>query len=124
VDKAIAWILFDVGQRSQVAGVGQLVEVDDRPGLVGQPLVDKIRADEAGTAGNDDHGEGGRRSMARRMVWTAILPATQAVVGTVTNSGCLVIEFDQFGVLGKRRETADRDMRKPRTAIEKTNRSK
>ena len=40
---------------SRVAGVGELVEVDDRLVARGEPVEDEIGADEAGAAGDQDH---------------------------------------------------------------------
>ena len=39
-------------QRFQVAGIGQLVEVDDGLVGLGQPVEDEVGTDEAGCAGN------------------------------------------------------------------------
>ena len=39
-------------QRFQVAGIGQLVEVDDRLVGLSQPVEDKVGTDEAGSAGD------------------------------------------------------------------------
>ena len=55
LDEAIIRLVLDVFQVSEVAGVGQLVEVDD---LVFRIFVDEeaddVAADEAGAASNDD----------------------------------------------------------------------
>ena len=41
-------------QGFQIAGVGQLVEVDDGLVGLGQPVEDEVAADETGTAGDED----------------------------------------------------------------------
>ena len=53
--KHVARIAVQRCQVLQIAGVGELVEVDDR--LVGlrQPVEDEIAADEAGAAGDQNH---------------------------------------------------------------------
>jgi hypothetical protein len=40
----------------QVAGVGELVEVHDRLVGAGEPVEHEVAADEAGAAGDEDHG--------------------------------------------------------------------
>jgi hypothetical protein len=39
----------------EVAGIGQLVEIDDGRLLMGEPFEDKVRADETRAAGHKDH---------------------------------------------------------------------
>ena len=55
LDEEVARIATQRCEILEVAGVGQRVEVDD--GLIGlrQPVEDEIAADEAGTAGDEDH---------------------------------------------------------------------
>ena len=52
--KAIARIAFDGSQVLEIAGVSQLVEIDDPRTLRGNPLENEIRADEARATGNQD----------------------------------------------------------------------
>ena len=54
MDEAVAWVVFDRPQRIEIAGVGQLVEVDDLAGLLGNALADEAAADEAGAAGDQN----------------------------------------------------------------------
>ncbi|GIW99730.1 MAG: hypothetical protein KatS3mg111_3063 [Pirellulaceae bacterium] len=46
-------MIGDVGQRVQVAGIGQLVDVQDRVALVDQ-VADQVRADKTGSPGDQD----------------------------------------------------------------------
>ena len=54
VHEVVATVVGDRVQRIEVAGVGQLVEIDDRALFLGQPLAHEATADEAGAAGNQD----------------------------------------------------------------------
>jgi len=56
LDEDVARIVLERGQGLEIAGVGELVEVDDRFVALGDPVEDEIGADEAGAAGNQDHG--------------------------------------------------------------------
>jgi len=58
-DKDIPGIALQRGKVLEVARVGQLVEVDDGVFLKGDPVENKVRADESGTAGNEDCGHDG-----------------------------------------------------------------
>ena len=46
-----------------VAGVGERVQVDDRLVAPGEPVEDEVGADEAGAAGDQDHGSSGRKGV-------------------------------------------------------------
>jgi hypothetical protein len=50
--KTCARVAVQAGEVLEVAGVGQLVEVDDRLVRLRQPVENKVAADEAGAAGN------------------------------------------------------------------------
>jgi len=50
----VALVLLDVGQVLEVAGVGQCVDVDDLVVAAEQQHAHEVRADEAGTAGDED----------------------------------------------------------------------
>ena len=50
----MARVALQRGQVFQVAGVGQLVEVDDGLVGLGQPVENEIAADEAGAAGDEN----------------------------------------------------------------------
>ena len=53
--EAKARVLHDGSQRLHVAGVGQLVQADDAVlGMMAQQIIDKIGADKARAAGDDD----------------------------------------------------------------------
>ena len=55
LDEAEVGVGHDGGQGLQVAGVGQAVQTDDAVVRMGaEHIVDKVAADEAGTAGDDD----------------------------------------------------------------------
>ncbi len=45
-------------QAAEVAGVGELVEIDDGLGRARQPFQNEVGADEAGSAGDENHGIG------------------------------------------------------------------
>jgi hypothetical protein len=54
-DELVADVASDVVQVVEVAGVGQLVEVDDPDvGICGQEEMDEVAADESGPAGDED----------------------------------------------------------------------
>ena len=55
LNKHMARILGQRGQVGQVARVGELVEVDDRLIMVGQPVEYEIGANEARAAGDQNH---------------------------------------------------------------------
>jgi len=50
----MARIAVQAGEILQVAGVGQLIEVDDRFIRLAQPVEDEISADETGTTGDEN----------------------------------------------------------------------
>ena len=52
--EAIVWIVLDLPQRGEVAGIGQLVDIDDVVAGVGTQMPAHRRADEPGAAGNQD----------------------------------------------------------------------
>jgi hypothetical protein len=52
--EAVAWIVFQLGQIGEAAGIGQLVQRDDRRAFRLAPVPDKIRADESRAAGDED----------------------------------------------------------------------
>ena len=55
LDEAEVGVGHDGGQSLQVAGVGEAVQTDDAVVRVGaEHIVDKVAADEAGAAGDDD----------------------------------------------------------------------
>ena len=54
VDKHMPRIAIQRGEVLPVAGIGELVQVDDRLAGAGQPVQHEVAADEAGTAGNED----------------------------------------------------------------------
>ena len=41
---------------AQIAGVGQRIEIDDRLAFLREPIENEIGADEAGAAGDENHG--------------------------------------------------------------------
>ncbi|MNT40414.1 hypothetical protein D3C72_1767260 [compost metagenome] len=50
----VAWLSFHGGQAAAVAGVGQLVQIDDAVAVVPpQPVEHEVAADEAGAAGDE-----------------------------------------------------------------------
>jgi hypothetical protein len=57
VHEGVALIPLQAGQVFQVAGVGELVEVDHRLIGLGQPVEYEIAADEAGSASHENHCE-------------------------------------------------------------------
>ena len=52
--KAVALAVVDGPQRREVAGIGQLVEVEHVVSRLGQQVPDQGRADEAGAAGDEN----------------------------------------------------------------------
>ena len=54
LDEDVAGMPGHVGQRVEVSGVGQLIEVDQSHGLLGEPLPDEATPDEPGAAGDED----------------------------------------------------------------------
>jgi len=54
LEKGAVEVAFDAGQRFQVAGVGQLVEVEDLMVRLVQQVSDESRTDETGSAGDKD----------------------------------------------------------------------
>ena len=54
VDEFIAADGRDRRQVGGISGVSEAVEVDDRGGLLRQPLQNEVGADESGAAGDDD----------------------------------------------------------------------
>jgi hypothetical protein len=50
--KGMAGVPLDGGEVLEIAGVGELVEVDDGVVLKGDPVEDEVGTDESGTAGN------------------------------------------------------------------------
>ena len=40
---------------TQIAGVGQRIQVDHLPGMASKPVLDEVGADEPGAAGDEDH---------------------------------------------------------------------
>jgi len=54
MDESVARILRHGRQGFQIAGVSQLVEVDDRVAAVADQVPDQGRADESGAAGDED----------------------------------------------------------------------
>src|SRR5690606_17575914 len=52
LNEAIPWACIDLGQRFQIAGIGQLVEVEHLVLGVLNQMADQRRSDEAGSAGN------------------------------------------------------------------------
>jgi hypothetical protein len=55
-DKAVAGIALQGSEVLEVASVGKLIEIDDGVFLKGDPVEDKIGADESGTASDEDGG--------------------------------------------------------------------
>ena len=53
-DKGVAWISLEGGKVLEIAGVGELVEIDDGVLLQGDPVEDEVGTDEAGSAGDED----------------------------------------------------------------------
>jgi len=49
----MARVSLQAGKVLRIAGVGQLVEIDDRSGFAGNPLQHKVGPDETGPAGNE-----------------------------------------------------------------------
>ena len=54
VDQAMARVIFQRGKIVGVAGVGQLVQRDDRLIALGEPVEHEIRTDKAGATGDND----------------------------------------------------------------------
>jgi hypothetical protein len=52
--KAITLVGFDGTQIVEIASVGQLVEIYDAGGFIGNPLENEIRPNEPGAAGDED----------------------------------------------------------------------
>ena len=52
--KGVAWVVLQAGQVFQVAGVGELVQVEHWLIYLRQPVQHKVAADETGTARNED----------------------------------------------------------------------
>jgi hypothetical protein len=52
--EAVAAILGDVGKVVEIAGVGQLVETNDLIARRPQQMMNEVRADESGPAGDED----------------------------------------------------------------------
>ena len=50
--KLVAAVRRNLLEVTQVAGIGQLVKIDDRSSKLRYPLQDEVRADEAGPTGN------------------------------------------------------------------------
>ena len=50
LDEGVAGVAFKVGEGRPVAGIGQLVEVDDGRVELGQPVEDEVSTAEAGCA--------------------------------------------------------------------------
>ena len=62
VDKGVACVAVEVGKRGAVARVGEFVQVDDaRQRITCERVAHEVRADEAGSAGDEknfaDHNE-------------------------------------------------------------------
>src|SRR5206468_8220584 len=51
----VARVACERGQAAQVAGVTQLVEIDDRLGVMREPVENEVGADETRATGNEDH---------------------------------------------------------------------
>jgi hypothetical protein len=58
-DKGVPWVARQAVEVPDVAGVGELVEVYDTLARGGEPVDHEVGADEAGAAGDEDHGAGG-----------------------------------------------------------------
>ncbi len=54
LNEAVAGVVLDVAQVVEVAGVGELVEVDDIVVVMAQEPAHEVGADEAGAAGDED----------------------------------------------------------------------
>jgi len=54
LDEDMPGVVLQAGQVFQIAGVGQVIEVDDGFVGQGQPVEDKVAANEAGGAGDDN----------------------------------------------------------------------
>ena len=54
--KHVPRIALKAGEVFQVAGVGEFVEVDNGLVRLGQPVEHEVAADEAGAAGDENHG--------------------------------------------------------------------
>ena len=52
----MARVALQAGQVVQVAGIGELVEVDDALRVAGKPVEYEVGADETGASGDEDHG--------------------------------------------------------------------
>ena len=55
VDEQMARVMLQSRQRFKVAGIGELIEVDDRLIMPSEPIQDEVGTDEAGTACDEDH---------------------------------------------------------------------
>jgi hypothetical protein len=72
----MARLVTDAGETLQVAGIRELVEVDDRRAFGCEPAQNEVRADEAGSARNENQGRrmigaaagGSGRDRARRVL--------------------------------------------------------
>jgi hypothetical protein len=63
--EAVSRVALDRSEVRPVAGIGERVEAHHRVALGGQPLVDEVRPDEAGRAGDDDRVHGDRLFIGR-----------------------------------------------------------
>ncbi|MNO03593.1 hypothetical protein D3C81_2243520 [compost metagenome] len=52
--EGVAWTGTDLGERLEVAGIGQLVDVDHAVAGVADEVTDDGRTDEAGAAGDEN----------------------------------------------------------------------
>src|SRR6202040_4333290 len=64
-DEDFECIAFKRGQIAEIAGVGQLVEVDDRLDAGVEPVENEIGTDEPGTSGHQNHAGSMRRGHSR-----------------------------------------------------------
>jgi len=55
--EAVSRIVLRRRKVAEIAGVGKLVEIDDRLAFGREPVQHEVGADEAGAAGDEDHGD-------------------------------------------------------------------
>ena len=64
-DEYVSRIALERGEIAEIAGVGQLVEVDDRLVAAVEPVENEIGTDEPGTSGHQNHAGSTRRGHLR-----------------------------------------------------------